>query len=191
MFNGVILEIPVSYIDFTSMYPTIFVLLGMYRFLIAKKITYQDTTKDTQKFLDHITLDDIHKKETWQKLATICRIILDDDILPVRSDYGHKNTTNIGINYLKSTDGTSIWYTLPDVIASKLKSGKTPVILEAITFIPEGIQEGLKDIEVLKGITVKKDEDFIKKIIEERLRIKRESKNQTKEEQIQSEINQF
>ncbi|MGI0046644.1 MAG: hypothetical protein ACREBB_05590 [Nitrosotalea sp.] len=183
-------SIPVSYIDFTSMYPTIFVLLEMYRFLIARKITYKDTTKDTQKFLDSITLEDINKQETWKHLTTICRIVPDDDILPVRSDYGHKNTTNIGINYLKSTDGTSIWYTLPDLVASKLKSGKTPVIQEAITFTPEGIQDGLKDIEVVKGITVKKDEDFIKKIIEERLRIKRESKNQTKEEQKQSEINQ-
>lgn len=182
--------IPVSYIDFTSMYPTIFVLLGMYRFLIAKKITYKSTTKDTQKFLNRITLEDINKKETWEHLTTICRIVPDDDILPVRSDYGHKNTTNIGINYLKSTDGTSIWYTLPDLIASKLKSGKTPIISEAITFVPEGIQENLRDIEVVKGITVKKNEDFIKKIIEERLRIKRESKNQTEEEQKQSEINQ-
>ncbi|MGI0047736.1 MAG: hypothetical protein ACREBB_11205 [Nitrosotalea sp.] len=183
-------SIPVSYIDFTSMYPTIFVLLDMYRFLIAKKITYKDTTNDIQKFLDHITLEDINKQETWKNFTTICRVVPDDDILSVRSDYGHKNTTNIGINYLKSTDETSIWYTLPDVMASKLKSGKTPVISEAITFVPESIQEGLQDIEVLKGITVKKNEDFIKKIIEERLRIKRESKNQTEEEQKQSEINQ-
>ncbi len=112
--------IPVSYLDFTSMYPTIFVLLGMYRFLIAKKITYKNTTEDVQKFLDRITLEDINKKETWKNLITICRVIPDDDILPVRSDYGHKNTTNIGINYLKSTDGTSIWYTLPDLMASML-----------------------------------------------------------------------
>ncbi|MHB8545685.1 MAG: hypothetical protein ACYDAJ_02840 [Nitrosotalea sp.] len=183
------IPVPVSYIDFTSMYPTVFVLLDMYRFLIAKKITYHYTTGKTQEFLNGITLDDINKKETWKNLTTICKIIPDDDILPVRSDYGHKNSTNIGLNYLKSTDDTSIWYALPDLVSSKIMSGKTPIILEAITFVPEGIQEGLQDVEVLKGITVKKGEDFIQKIIEERLRIKKESKNQNTDKK-QSEINQ-
>jgi hypothetical protein len=174
--------IPVSYVDFTNMYPTIFVLLEMYRFLIAEKITYQYTTKKTQELLDTITLDDINKKETWKGLVTICRIIPDDDILPVRSVYGNKNTTNIGTNYLKCIDGTSLWYAIHDVIASKLFTGKTPKIIEAITFFPNGVQT-LQDIEVLKGITVKNGQDFIKKIVEERLRIK-------KSNTIQSDTNQ-
>jgi len=181
--------VPVSYIDFTSMYPTVFVLLGMYQFLIAKKITYHYTTEKTRKFLNNITLDDVNKKETWKSLVTICKIVPDDDILPVRSDYGHKNSTNIGLNHLKSTDGTSIWYALPDLVASKIMSGKTPIILEAISFVPEGIQDGLHDVEVLKGITVKQGEDFIKKIIEERLCIKKESKNKNTDKK-QSELNQ-
>jgi len=160
--------IPVSYVDFTNMYPTIFVLLEMYRFLIAEKITYQYTTEKTQKLLDNIILQDINKKETWKGLVTICRIIPDDDILPVRSVYGNKNTTNIGTNYLKCIDGTSLWYAIHDVIASKLFTGKTPKIIEAITFFPNGVQT-LQDIEVLKGITVKNGQDFIKKIVEERV----------------------
>lgn len=166
---------PVSYVDFTSMYPTLFVLLDLYKFLISKKIIYNNTTYETQGFLNDITLNDIHNKETWRHLTTICKIVPNNDILPVRSDYGHKNTTNIGINHLKSIDGTAIWYTVPDLIASKIQSGKTPIIQEAITFSPQGVQEGLQNIEVLKGITVKKGEDFIKKIIEERIRIKKKS----------------
>lgn len=176
--------IPVSYVDFTNMYPTIFVLLEMYKFLVAKKITFQYTTNKTQNLLDTILLEDICKKETWKDSAIICRIIPDEDILPVRSTYGNKNTTNIGINYLKSTDGTSLWYTIHDLIASKFLTGKTPKILEAITFLPEGIQP-LQDIEVLKGITVRNGDDFIKKIVEERLRIK---KLETKESEINQNI---
>lgn len=163
-----------SYIDFTSMYPSIFTLIGMYRFLIADKITYKNTTKTTQEFLNNVKLDDVAEKETWKKFVTICKIRPDDDILPVRSTYDPKNvTTNIGINHLKSTDGTALWYTLPDLVASKiLTGGKTPIIEEAITFAPKGIQKGIRDIDILKGILLKKGEDFIKKLIEERIRLK-------------------
>ena len=172
-----------SYVDFTSMYPSVFVLLEMYDFLVSEKIEYRHAKQETQEFLNSITISDINKKETWKQFTAICRIVPDDDILPVRSRY-HKDSagTNIGINYLKSTDGTSLWYTLPDLVASKLLSGKTPVIEDAITFSPKGKQKNLKGIEILKGIHLKPGEDFIKKLIEERLRIKDEIEEKEKDE---------
>lgn len=162
----------VSYIDFTSMYPTIYVLLGMDKFLKAQKITHYDSTQETQELLDVITKKDIVNKETWKNFITICKIIPDDDIVPARAKFNTVNTTNIGVNYLKSTDNTAIYLALPDLIGSKFLSGKTPKILEAITFVPQGIQENLRGIEIFEGITVKPDEDFTQKIIEKRLKIK-------------------
>ena len=71
--------------------------------------------------------------------------------MPVRSTYNPDSpATNIGINHVKSEDDTSLWYTLPDLIASKQLSGKTPKILDAITFYPQGVQTGLQSIEILK-----------------------------------------
>jgi hypothetical protein len=174
------IPIKASYLDFTSMYPTLYVLLGMDKLLKAKKITTHVSTRETRKLLDKITKQDIVNKETWKKGLTICKIIPDNDILPARAKYrakyntknNTKNTTNIGVNYLKSTDGTAVWITLLDLIASKFLNKKTPKILEAITFVPEGIQDNLKEIEIFEGITVKPDEDFIQKIIEKRLEIK-------------------
>ena len=162
----------VSYIDFTSMYPTVYVLLGMDKFLKAQKITHYDSTKETQKLLDTITKQDVANKKTWGKFATICKIIPNVDIIPGRSKFNTLNTTNIGVNYIKSTDGTAIYLALPDLIGSKFLTRKTPKILEAITFVPQGIQNNLKEIEIFEGITVKPDEDFIQKIIEKRLEIK-------------------
>lgn len=178
--------VKVSYIDFTSMYPSIYSLLGMDRFLKAKKIIFKDTTIETQNILESIHIEDISKKETWSCLTTICKIVPDNDILPVRSQYGTKNTTNIGTNYVKSTDNTSLWYSLPDLIASKMLSGKTPKILEAITFEPQGIQDELQEIAILKGISIKPEDDFIKKLIEERIKIKSESK--TTQDKIRQNI---
>lgn len=182
--------VKVSYLDFTSMYPTIYVLQNMDKFLKCRKVTFETTTEATQGFMNSVSLEDIAKKETWSRLATICRIVPNDDVLPVRSKYDSKHTYNIGINYLKSEENTSLCYTLPDLIASKLLTGKTPVVEEAITFHPEGMQDDLNDIDVLQNILVRYDEDFIKKLIEERIRIKRESKTLHTEEKRQAELKQ-
>ena len=99
-------------------------------------------------------------------------------IVPVRSGYGSKKTQNIGVNYLKSTDGTSLWYTVSDLIASKLLTGHTPTIEKAITFHPVGVQQKIPDekIEIFKGIAINpRNENFIEQLIEKRLEMKQSS----------------
>ncbi len=168
--------VPATYLDCTSTYPTLFSLMGMYSFLIAEKIETSDTTQQTQKFLDGIMLQDISQKDTWKQLATICKVVPDGSmIVPVRCSYGSKKTQNIGVNYLKSTDGTSLWYTLSDLIASKLLTGHTPTIQKAITFHPVGIQQNIPDekIDVFQGVAVNpREENFIRQLIEKRLKMK-------------------
>ena len=171
--------VPVTYLDYTSTYPTLFSLMDMYSFLTAEKIETTDTTRQTQKFLDGITLQGISQKDTWKQLATICKTVPDGSmIVPVRSGYGSKKTQNIGVNYLKSTDGTSLWYTLADLVASKLLTGHTPTIEKAITFAPVGIQQNIldEDVEIFKGVTVNpRKQNFIKELIEKRLEMKQSS----------------
>ena len=171
--------VPVTYLDCTSTYPTLFSLMDMYSFLTAEKIETSDVTRQTQKFLDEVTLQDISDKETWKSLATICKVVPDGNmIVPVRSGYGSKKTQNIGVNYLKSTDGTSLWYTVSDLVASKLLTGHTPTIEKAITFEPIGIQQNLPNekIDIFKGVAVNpRKGNFIKQLIEKRLEMKRPS----------------
>ena len=155
----------VTILDFTSMYPTLFVLFGMYQLLIAEKIIHKETTQETQEFLDKITISQINQPDSWKNMITLCKIVPDGEVLPVRSDYRTK-TLNTGINHLKSSDGTALWFTLPDLIASKLTKRKTAKILEAITFSPQGVQSGLKDIEILDEVTLNKGEDLFQKLIE-------------------------
>ena len=167
----------VTYLDLTSTYPSLFCLMNMYQFLIAEKIETAHTKKETQELLDKITLDDISKEETWKGLVTICKVKPDGRmILPVRSAYEHsRKTQNIGVNYLETTDGTCMWFTIHDVIASKLLTGTTPTIEDAITFVPVGMQEDLpdEDIEIFKGVTINpRHGNFIQKLIEKRLEIK-------------------
>ena len=110
----------------------------------------------------------------------LCKIVPENDILPVRSDYSPK-TLNTGINHLKSNDGTALWFTLPDLIASKLLSKKTPQILQAITFYPQGVQSELRDIEILDGVILYKGEDLFRKLIECRFAIQKKNDKTSKQ----------
>ena len=186
------IPVKVDYLDFTSMYPTVYSLLGMDGLLKAAKITFRDETASSQGFLDSIALREINNKETWQDplMLTICKVVPDNDILPVRSHYGSKQTYNIGVNKVNSVDGTAVWYTMADLIASKLLSGKSPKIIESISFKPEVDQDGLKEIEVLEGIRVTPKEDFIQKLIEHRMTIKRQAESLKGDAQKQADLKQ-
>ncbi|MFC7291192.1 DNA polymerase [Hirschia litorea] len=123
----------VHYADFKSMYPTVNALMGLSRFLIADGYTQSDTTQNTQEFLNTATLEDLQSKSTWKQLTTLVWLKSDDDLLPFRSKYGdEKGTLTIGLNHISSD--TTLCYSLADVLASKILTGKTPQIEKAITF---------------------------------------------------------
>ena len=135
----------VLYVDYKSMYPTVNSLMGLWDFVIADGMTWADTTTETQEFLTNVTLADFQTKDTWKRLRTLVRIKPDKDIVPVRAKYDGKVNT-IGLNYLTFED--SLWYTLADVVTSKLLTGKPPTIEEAITFTPGPPQKDLKPVDL-------------------------------------------
>ena len=163
--------IPVTYLDFTSMYPTVYSLLQLDKFLKAKRIRCYDNTDDVKHFIENLKIEDLRNPETWQRneMHSIVKIRPNEDILPVRMEYSNI-AKNIGINYLKSDK--ELWYIIEDVISSKLLTGKMPEIIQAYTFIPDGIQDNLNDVSI-SDITISSNEDFIRRVIEERIAIKK------------------
>ena len=174
-------SISITYLDFTSMYPSVYSLLGLDRFLKTKKIGFKHSTERIEQFLKSLRIEALRNPEIWKKeeMHSIVLIKPNEDILPIRAEYS-KEAKNIGINSL--TSSKQLWYSIEDVIASKLLTGKIPEIVDAITFYPEGIQEGLREVDI-SGITIKSDEDFIRRIIEERIKIKKS--DNPEREQIQ------
>jgi hypothetical protein len=141
----------VLYCDFKSMYPTVNALMGLNRFVIADGYTEHDATAETQAFLDAVSIEDLQIPSTWRRLTTLVRLCPDCDVLPVRTKYSKpadktKDNLTIGLNYL--TCETPLWYTLADVLVSKILTGRTPRILEAIRFEPGPVQEGLDPINL-------------------------------------------
>ena len=61
----------VTVLDFTSMYPTMTMLLGIWEFITTKGIEFYDVTEEIRKLIDSINLTTIQNQEI---LKTVCCI---------------------------------------------------------------------------------------------------------------------
>lgn len=159
--------------DFLSMYPTVCVLMGLWRFVTAHGLEWRDATEEVRTLLGTVEIADLRSPSFWRGLTTLVRVKPDADIFPVRATYSHASQSSIGMNYLSSDD--ALWFTVSDCIVSKLLTGKAPEILEAITFAPGSVQPGLQPINVNGDPRYRVDpenDDFFKRVIELRQSIK-------------------
>jgi len=171
----------VLYSDYRSMYPSVCTLMGLWRYVIASGIDHEDWTAETRELLDQVTLADLQQPECWKMLAVLVQVAPDADIFPVRAVYGEAART-IGLNGLSSDQGH--WYTLADCIASKLHSGKPPVILKAVRFTAKEPQKGLKPFIIGGDGAYRIDpykDDFYRRVIELRGQIQQAAKQARKE----------
>ena len=167
----------VLYCDFLSMYPTVCTLMGLWRFVIAQGMTWQDTTFKTQQSLEKITISELQNQDTWRSLSTIVQVMPDNDIFPVREKYNNDSQYTIGSNYLTSKD--PLWFTLADCISSKLLTGRTPKILQAVSFMPAETQSDLISVNISGNEAYRVspyDGDFFKQIIDLRTVVKKKIK---------------
>jgi len=161
--------VPVVYTDFTSQYPTVNTLLGLWRLLTAEQVRVRDVTNEVRGFLESLTIDRLLDQKTWPKLAFFALVQPQDDIFPVRTVYGdgqRGDQTNIGLNLLKSD--APVWFAGPDVVGSALLTGRPPKILRAIRIDPVGVQKGMEAVTLGAGSIDPYRDDFFRKVIEER-----------------------
>lgn len=166
------LNVPVTLVDFTSMYPTVNALMRLWGLLTAQRVDVVDASSEVRVMLDTITLEDCFDKSTWTKFVGIARIKPNGDVLPVRAKYGADNAYNIGINHL--TTDTDMWYAIPDLVASKIITGKSPEILEAIRFVPTGRDRGLAPVSLRGELDIDPNgDDFFTWVIEKRNEVRK------------------
>lgn len=160
------LPVPVVYVDFLSMYPTVNTLMGNWAFLTCERIEVQSATEAVRAFIDHVELEDLFQPETWKQLPCLVRIRADGETLPARARYDQSAEWQIGVNPL--TADTPLWYTLADVVGSKFLGGKTPEVLEAIRLVPGSThQRGLEPVQLRGSQTVDpRRDDFFQRVIE-------------------------
>jgi hypothetical protein len=169
--------VPVVYVDFLSMYPSVNSLMNLWRFSIAREVqVLEHQGRWVEQFLRNLTPAKLFDPKTWKDFTAFVKLIPNGDILLSRGKYSiETNDWQVGINHLyaKNDDPShALWFSLPDVVASVLLTGKIPKIVDAFRVIPRGTLSGLR-ITKLRG-TVQIDprnQDFFKVVIEERKRL--------------------
>jgi hypothetical protein len=176
----------VLYCDFLSMYPTVCTLMQLWQFVIANKMSWRDSTNETRQLLEKMTIANLNHPDAWAQLTTLVRIQPQGDVVPIRAQYGGGPQNAIGLNYL--TNEGAQWFTFADCIASKLLTGRSPDVLEAITFVAGEPQSGLRPVSIGGRKAYRVDpieEDLYKTVVDLRSDVKRRLK--TAKGQRQSE----
>jgi len=162
--------LPVVYMDFLSMYPTVNALMGLWGFHTAERIEVEDRTAEIRNLLEEVSLEECFHQEFWRRLPALVEVEPEADILPVRARYDPGTPSwQIGVNELHSDPR---WYPLPDVVASKLLTGRSPRVRRALALVPKGVQSGLREVRLRGEIPVDPlRQDLFKTAIEQRKRI--------------------
>jgi len=162
-------DVPVRVVDFTSMYPSVFLLENLQELLTAKEMQTRDATGAARRVLADATLEGLYDPAFWPNLRCIVRIRPKGDTLPVRFRMSRDDPYTIAVTPFTSSHDR--WYTLADVIAAKLLGGTEPEILEATEFFATERQTDLRPVDLL-GITLDPQRQFFRTVVEERQRYK-------------------
>jgi len=162
------LPMPVRYVDFTSMYPTVNGLLGLWELLTAEEIELVEAADEVRDLLASVTLAGTFDAAFWRELRVLVELQPDGEVLPTRGAYeGPTAGWQIGINPL--TAERPLWFALPDVVAAVLLSGRAPKILRAIRLVPLGRAAGMQPVALRGEVEIDPlSEDFFARVIERR-----------------------
>jgi hypothetical protein len=169
---------PVVYVDFLSMYPTVNRLMGLWWFVVAREIKVVDHCKEEiESFLRRLTADQLFKPETWKHLTAFVQLIPDGDVLPSRAGYSvESNDWQVAVNYFHPHDENpknALWFSLPDVVLSVLRTGRIPKIVDAFRVEPHGTLPDLKPIKLRGMVEIDpRTQDFFQVAIEQRKLLK-------------------
>jgi hypothetical protein len=158
--------VPVIHTDYLSMYPMVCTLMGLWEFVRANGVMHSDDSQAIRELLasprDGL-VERLRRKEGWTDLTVLAQVLLDRNLFPVRAQYPEGETATIGMNHLSSDK--PLWFTLADVLASKILTGRTPKVLPALRFEPLEKQEDLRSVAVAGKRIDPATEDFYQHLI--------------------------
>jgi hypothetical protein len=166
--------VPVVYVDFLSMYPTVNGLMDLWKFVIATEIrVVTPCQREIERFLRALTPEKLFLPNTWEKLPAFVKVVPDGDLLPSRAKYSSvSNDWQVAMNHLFATDHAAsqgLWFSLPDVAVSVLLTGKVPKIVDAFKLVPVGKSPDLRPVRLSGEVWVNpRTQDLFRTVIEQR-----------------------
>jgi hypothetical protein len=168
-------QVPVTVTDLVSQYPTVSILLGLQEFLTCERVdVVAEDPAELEAWLGGLTLDAVLDPATWRAMRGIALVDLADDVLPIRTDWHGDGTLGVGLPIVHRGD-TALWWAIPDLVASVVRTGRAPRVLAVRRFTPVGQAAGLRAIRF--GSTVEIDlrrDNLYRALIEDRARAQAE-----------------
>jgi hypothetical protein len=166
--------VPIVYVDFQSMYPTVHTLTHMCEWFTAQSLRARVCTTDAERVLRTVSVERCLAPDLWPDLRFFALVDPKDDVLPLRAQYDPSSESfSIGVN--RVTSRTPLWYTGFDLAASVLLTGRIPHIRRAVTIRTNGKADTLRAVK-LRG-QVELDPlrgDIFRAVVELRNRVKRD-----------------
>jgi hypothetical protein len=165
--------VPVITCDFASMYPTVCTLMGLSRLPACRwvKVVEEDPAA-VEAWIAGLTLEDCFDSKLWEELCGLALVEPEGDIVPVRARYAPGGSFGIGVNPLRS--GEPLWYTLPDLVASRLLGGRVPKLLRVVRLRGSGQATNLRPLRIRGSRPIDPArEDVFRTLVEERRRLER------------------
>ena len=168
------IPVPVVYVDFLSMYTTVNSLMDLWRFVTAREVrVVEHCQAEIKGFLRTLKPEKLFCPKTWKRLPAFVKLIPNGDLLPSRAKYSAaSNDWQVAVNYLHLSDhapSEGLWFSLPDVVASVLLTGKIPMIVDAFKLVPVGKLAGLRTVRLGGEVAVNPmTQDLFRTVIEQR-----------------------
>ena len=147
--------------------------MGLWQFVRANGLIYRDDTGSVAELLarprDEL-VEWLRMKAGWKHLTSLVQVRPQNDLFPIRAEYPGGDTLNIGLNHLSADEPQ--WFTLADVLASKVLTGRTPEVVRAVRFRAKGQQRDLKPIDIAGQTINPATDDFYQRLIIHRNAIK-------------------
>jgi hypothetical protein len=166
--------VPVVYVDFLSMYPTVNSLMGLWPFVTAREVrVIEHCQVEIEGFLRSLTPEKLFCAKTWNRLPAFVKVIPNGDLLPSRAKYSSaSNDWQVAVNHLYASDiagSEGLWFSLPDVVASVLFTKRIPQIVDAFKLVPVGKLAGFRQVLLGGEVEVNpRTQDFFRTVIEQR-----------------------
>lgn len=170
--------VPVRLMDFTSMYPTVDALMGLWNLLTAERIEPVEATIEVRELLDRVTLEGCFDKALWPQLVGVALVEPSDDVLPVRAKF-EPVATNIAVQNVERSLAGPQWWSIADLVASKLITGRAPTVLHAYRLRGVGQLPGLRPVS-LRGVDIDPaSDDFFVELVTQRAKVKTRTRGHT------------
>jgi hypothetical protein len=129
-------------VDYSKQHAMIAALVRLQNFLAAGRLDFVDATQEARELAATLTDVDILRREIWPRLAVLCWVRCEGEIVPIKARFDRKQFSMGMIHY--HSDGNLLPLRLPDVIAAKLLSGRSPEIVRAERIVPAGGRRPLR-----------------------------------------------